>query len=1015
MTSRHTPVTNLPVVMKAAICGLLCTEAFFFSRALTPNIINFIVGNHIEVEGILCSIVGLLLVGCYLLSRDALSEGMLILKSWRWDIFLAFLLGVSGSLALSGIGADQYARFAHRITNTQLVTLASLPIGLGLAVLIGTLRFKYAPEPLRRKPFFVSDKEAQSAAEDMLGIADSAARFADLVVNEDSPESMAFGIDAPWGIGKSTYVNLCISHWGNKYKHRVVVYKFNPLRYEGGSSLVENFVDGLIRVIQKHAYIPEARPLLSRFSRFVNGLKTEIFGVDLEFIAGTYTLDDALDDLEFVLSRFDKKIIVVVDDLDRLSFAHIKEVLFAIKKSFTLPNITYLLSYDTENIGVLEDQQPDADKVTEFLEKFVNVKTSLFVASSTLVKYVTEDLEIALSGNSQADPVLIAKALGGLIDIYKSKEYYDYQPFVGDIRKIKRLINALLLLDLQNIDFDNSDVNKTDLINLLLIYANFPNVFRKIYDSETEERMGFFSVVGPYDSGYPTDAAQGAKTGKRDQRYKNSERYSQYIETLRPQQRFLVDMVFGASSRLGNGDQASITEEVKRSYACFNGGAGTGRNLEQYLKLIVQLAKPEKGEQHRFYANCMKEIAEGKSFEEILSRPEFRYADGEHPHAQFWRVITNSTRDLGVDGGRRAIRYILGNIQHYSFFTDTNLNVGLRDDLAVYLVKLLDSAGWSDSSGSQRDNSEAYLGEIVEWVFGEGRHSREGVVDTLFSDARGVLGLYDVLCFRLYCSADRSGSFFNLQRALSARSGPDAPTSGLATDIAKAEMREISQLVFQLFNKKYIEKGRNIFESAELLSLEDLSGKFFGYIDAEVGRGRIKEIDARIGALKSQVKGFVSYQLGSSIVAMGVPCGYYDSSGRNDQGGIKDLMNEYLFGVCFNPATERNNYGHFLDYLLIGLTSTFPTDGGRSYVPSVAEFTKVLDPNRLCSYWQANKEDVIAWESAQPDRAVYTPNYRASYRQDLGEVYKVLDELLQTRQAARNEEDLGGEPDPSGS
>jgi len=43
------------------------------------------------------------------------------------------------------------------------------------------------------------------------------------------------------------------------------------------------------------------------------------------------------------LADLDKKVIVVVDDLDRLGFSAIKDVLFAIKKSSHVPNVSYVL------------------------------------------------------------------------------------------------------------------------------------------------------------------------------------------------------------------------------------------------------------------------------------------------------------------------------------------------------------------------------------------------------------------------------------------------------------------------------------------------------------------------------------------------------------------------------------------------------------------------------------------------------------------------------------------------
>jgi hypothetical protein len=90
-----------------------------------------------------------------------------------------------------------------------------------------------------------------------------------------------------------------------------------------------------------------------------------------------------------------------------LNFSEIKEVLFVIKKSFTLPNISYVICYDTENISALEKENPDIEKVTEFLEKFVQVKVSLYLDSLALSKCVSENLPKVLINNSQADSNLV--------------------------------------------------------------------------------------------------------------------------------------------------------------------------------------------------------------------------------------------------------------------------------------------------------------------------------------------------------------------------------------------------------------------------------------------------------------------------------------------------------------------------------------------------------------------------------------------------------------------------------
>lgn len=146
------------------------------------------------------------------------------------------------------------------------------------------------------------------------------------------------------------------------------------------------------------------------------------------------------------MSVIDHKVIVIIDDLDRLTYSEVKEVLFAVKKSFTLPNLTYVLCYDTDNLVALQSDKLGSEKLVEFLEKFINVKFGIYIDSNTLKDYTSRNLKAALSGNSTADPELVERATKGLRSIYDSDEYHKYIPFIGDVRKIKRLINILLFI-----------------------------------------------------------------------------------------------------------------------------------------------------------------------------------------------------------------------------------------------------------------------------------------------------------------------------------------------------------------------------------------------------------------------------------------------------------------------------------------------------------------------------------------------------------------------------------------
>lgn len=985
MLSRKMSFAYIESLVKALFFGVASIESLYFISLIRDRLGRNIIEQGYEIPSLIGILFCTFLLIVYLFSRDFLKDVKKVLFSLRVDFFAVVLFGGSISFVFDGLGGDYYVKAVSWFSDSQLIALMIFPFFLITALIFRLAQIELKKK--REKPFFVSDSEQESKSEDLLDFAELADNFAERVFNQGSSDSLVFGIDAPWGTGKSSFVNFCREYWANRHQGKAIVYNFNPLKFEDREHLLEKFIDGLVREIQKEVFIPEIRPLIYKYSRFFKAKASFSFW-GIEFFSGAYTVDDAFEDLESVLGALDRKLIVVIDDLDRLNFTSIKEVLFAIKKSFTLPNISYVLCYDTENISVFDQGESDTEKVIEFLEKFVNVKISLYLDSDILKKYVSSNLEVALSGNSQADPKLVSKALSGLVEILESNNYHRYIPFIGDVRKIKRLINTLLLLDIEKTDFDNSDFNNHDLVHLLLIYINYPNIFRKIYNTETQGRRGFFSAILPYEEGVSSQEIDRNS-------YQNSKSYKDYVKSLSSEnQKFLLNQVFNIKTRLETTNIDSVDPSVSRSYACFNGVWSSGKNLEEYLHLIVKLSKPQKHSQYYFYLNCKNNLIDGGDIEEILSQEAFSFSNTENNRQQLWNVLTNSAREFDKEISANVIRYILKNISDYSLFSDGDISVGLRDHLVASLVLILDSAGWTDENGLHRNNTDENVEEIAEWVFGEKRHSDSGVIKLLGSENRGVLGLYDLLGFRLHCSADRGGHIFNLERALAKHGNPSAPTQGSTKIIAVEEMRKISQHVFSIFNNQYIGKKSNLFDLIDSLSLEELCGEYYQYVTSEIDGGGIENWEIRVLSLKSRLKSFIIYQLGNTLVSHGVGCGYYDPEGSKDGQIISERMNDYLFDVCFNSENAPKNYEHFVDYLLINFAWVLGNHSGERYKPSITEFTKVLKKERLIEYWKNNETSVRNLKLEEKDKVVYTSNYNVSYKDNLPEVFEMLDSLL---------------------
>lgn len=423
------------------------------------------------------------------------------------------------------------------------------------------------------------------------------------------------------------------------------------------------------------------------------------------------------------------------------------------------------------------------------------------------------------------------------------------------------------------------------------------------------------------------------------------------------------------------------------SYACFNGlmWSSESRNLERYLSLITNMARPIKTEQYNFYVNSINAILFNKTLADVLLSDEFSL---EKNHEQFWKVLINSSLDINPEKSRDIILYALNNYYQYSLLGINNQVVGFRHDLAYLIAKLLDRFGWHDDQGKHRNNTEENIVEIAQWIFGEGEHENEGVLNILGDEERGVMGLYDLLLFRLMCCIDRGGDIYNLSTALSKHGDSLAPTSGDTAIILISEMREISQAVFRIFKHHFVEQNKNIFNEIDNLTIENVCGKFF-----DIKLREIEDLEAKLLTLKSNMKSFIIYQLGNTIISTGIGCGYYNFDDKGDNKRINQAINDYLFGFCFNPQQDEKNYRHFMDYLLINFSYSIKF-GDLEYIPHINEFTKILNKEYLANYWKEHGDIIKSRDFQSENKRVFTGNYVATYSEDLNTTFKILDEII---------------------
>jgi hypothetical protein len=961
---------ELIVFAKALAIGFIGAEvwriAFYLGNNFAPTaqktniIIQFSI---LLIPSIICA--------AYALGRGVHIEAARIGRSFRIDLLLALIIGIWIN-DLASIWLTKLHLAFQSINPYWTPALLSLLC----LTLLSPLIQHYWPRTRKTIPqlYFIADEEISDESDDVLASEVQAKSFAETVLASGAHPGLVFGVDGPWGVGKTSFINLAARHWACAVD-KVIVCRFEPLRYASEPDLADRLIRDLSAAIQREVFAPEFRPAASRYSRLIKG-KADIsfLGFKLSVEPSQETVDELLDDIDEVLRRIGRRVIIVIDDLDRLDAKTTNSVLFATRRTFKLSQATYVLCYDTE---ILSGSQEENSRAREFLEKFVTVKLSLFVDSSGIRDFLKKDWEQKTNqfGSIPSDTMVnLSSVLNELANILDGDLAASYLPLVGNLRKVKRFVNAMLLMQLERSNLGRTDFNRKDLINLILLHLNYPGIFRLIYAEETEGRSGSFSLKRTY----------------REPNFSNSAEFSNIVTKQPEPAAFLLKQLFDTET-LNFPAQSDVKEAVLATRACFN--QESFRNLENYLKLIVRFATPEPQQTFVLYHNAVERARNGTSIITILTSDDFQTEESQHAHDQFWRLLVNQSFDLTKTVADDAINTLVDHLPKYSSIADNDRS--LRQRSIYSLVRLLDRAGWGGVKGKRISNTPENVVEIAWRIFGEHTYEGTGLIYRLASDTRGVLGWNDLMLFRLQCSADRNAQLHNLHSALIVHEDISAATTGWVDQLTIMGMRRLSQEIFKLFKRSYIDKNINFYTEANATPIESFIGEHLPS-DFEDIREEHASRARSILVARSTLKSFVIYQLTNSNPpnGSGVGCGYYDLCGEEDKGGISRIMSEYLFGFCFNPNVDKDNPLHFMDYCLAKLNQSLSIDiDDITYAASRSGLTEGFNPIDMGKYWDLHQESIRERVKDEKNRLVITSSYTASYSEDLDSVFSVLDEL----------------------
>lgn len=243
------------------------------------------------------------------------------------------------------------------------------------------------------------DAPITSSGEDDLGRAPVAHDFAESIRELDASQGLVVGILGPWGHGKSSFINLMREQF--ETEPALTVVDFNPWMFSGSNQLVNFFfteIGAELNVRNKSRFgktadwLAQYAGILKPVSQFIPfpgaAAAGEAAAAALSGLAGTTNADHSAkkvrEEITMELTALTQPIVVVIDDIDRLTTVEIREIFKLVRLTASFPNIIYVLAFDRERVeqALTEDGIPGR----AYLEKIVQVSFDVPQAPEKLLR-----------------------------------------------------------------------------------------------------------------------------------------------------------------------------------------------------------------------------------------------------------------------------------------------------------------------------------------------------------------------------------------------------------------------------------------------------------------------------------------------------------------------------------------------------------------------------------------------------------------------------------------------------
>lgn len=345
-----------------------------------------------------------------------------------------------------------------------------------------------------------SDKPITLPEDDLFGRQGFAHNVVKIISSFGLDENFVIGLYAKWGMGKTSTINIIqneldelgaiegiyVNAWTlGGSPEKILWYILEKISYRITGTTARSRLKKLGEKLEKLSNAELPFGIEADFdligegrneTKISSGKIASTVGYAGRILASGDAIKHAKEKVEKSIKEKNVKVVVFIDDIDRLNKSQIAEVFRLINNIANYEGVTFVLTFDKEYVSAaLEDQLPQGQSGDDYLEKIVQVPLHLPTIHRTVLDDVfTQKLQSVLAATGID---IKEDEIGRFQSLYYASELNSY---ISSPRAINKMMNVLYSI----LPINHLEANTVDSIAIEIIRVFDEKFYQSIRDNK---------------------------------------------------------------------------------------------------------------------------------------------------------------------------------------------------------------------------------------------------------------------------------------------------------------------------------------------------------------------------------------------------------------------------------------------------------------------------------------------------------------------------------------------------